>query len=218
MIETEQCVDKHWVRKQCSSFYFWCFQHGGQHLMKGLTWTAKRHWCWSTAESPKLREALISVDPRSCLLASPVGATPCFSRGVCIFMAVRQCWCEMQGMLGLVDKEEFVSFSLSASLVALCGERHRCTTKSVAPRKSCVLMKPYACLQRLPVDESQFAKILEAGLNLGSMATVFFLFFFLTFVIPCQVVGQLWCNPWFFFCCDTEFWCLFVVVFLPAQF
>lgn len=133
MIETEQCVDKHWVRKQCSSFIFWCFQHGGQHLMKGLTWTAKRHWCWSTAESPKLREALISVDPRSCLLASPVGATPCFSRGVCIFMAVRQCWCEMQGMLGLVDKEEFVSLSVCISGGFMWGEtqmyNQECCTK-----------------------------------------------------------------------------------------
>lgn len=48
-----------------------------------------------------------------------------------------------------------------------------------------------SCLSALcvPVDEAEFVKILEAGLNLGSMTTVFS-FFFPTFVIPCQALDS----------------------------
>lgn len=163
--------------------------------MKGLTRAVKCHWCWSTAESPKLREALISIDTRSCLWASPMGVTACFSIGVCVFMAVRQRWSEMQGTSGLVDKEELVGFGLSASLVALCGERQRCTTKNVSPRKSCVLMKPHACLYYVSqLMKQNLLKYWKQAWTWGVWQLCFFLFFSPTFVTPCMALdGYLSC-------------------------
>lgn len=153
--------------------------------MKGLTRAVKCHWCWSTAESPKLREALISIDTRSCLWASPMGITACFSIGVCVFMAVRQRWSEMQGTSGLVDKEELVGFGLSASLVALCGERQRCTTKNVSPRKSCVLMKPHACLHYVSQLKQNLLKYWKQAWTWG-VWQLFFPFFPLPLLYPAR--------------------------------
>lgn len=192
--------------------------------MKGLTRTFKCHWCWSTAESPKLREALISIDTRSCLWASPMGVTACFSIGVCVFMAVRQRWSEMQGTSGLVDKEELVGFGLSASLVALWGETKMYNQECLTKEELC--SDETSCLSALcvPVDEAEFVKILEAGLNLGSMTTVVFSFFFPYLCYTLHGIRWLpqlfWRRVGFldFFCCDIEIQCLSSVAFMLAQF
>lgn len=89
----------------------------------------------------------------------------------------------MRGMLGLVDKEEFVSFSLSAPLVALCVGRETDVQPRMFHHGRAVSCLSAVCL---PVDEAEFAKILEAGLNLRSMTTVFFLFFPLSLLYPAR--------------------------------
>lgn len=118
------------------------------------------HCCWANSRAALALEPVQSWLPQVqrsfylCwyreLLISPAngGTAPCFSREMFAFSGKqRQCWFELQGMPGIVDKGEIVSFDLSAGLTTFQGKNEcfNSVSGSGVPADNVEFIKIWGC-------------------------------------------------------------------------